>query len=511
MDTDVLVVGAGPTGLFLAAELARFGVSVTIIDRKEGPSVHSKALAIHARTLEVFATRQCTNAFVERGLPIQKARLYAGGSERAQLPLDEIDSAYPFILSLPQSETEQLLLDQLQYNGEDVRWNTELRALSIEDDSVMALLDTPNDTQQLRARWVIGCDGAHSSVRREAEIAWSGEDINTPFALMDAEIDSTVIDDSTAQVFLLQDSRTILFIPLPDGRQRIILTLPQSYEESDLGRSFFQDQLAHHVDDQLTIQEIDWISSFSARQRVAGTFRRGRLCLAGDAAHAHSPVGGQGMNTGLQDAHNLAWKFAAVLQGPASTSLLDTYDAERRPIAETVVQLTGFGTRMVGELPWWTRMLRNAALTVLPKIGPVRRKLLGTVSQVNVTYADSPLTRDALGRNAGALRAGHFAPDLTLRDGSTLYSHLRTESPIALISPAASVPSLLATSAVPVFEVPEAVLEEHPFPRNAVFLLRPDGYIGYTGATDADDALREYLTLWGMDAQTTSSSLPISE
>ncbi len=497
MDTEVLVVGAGPTGLFLAAELARFGVSVTIIDRKDGPSVHSKALAIHARTLEVFATRQFADAFVERGLRIQKARLYAGSRERAHLPLHEIDSAYPFLLSLPQSETEQLLLGQLQSFGEDVRWNTELRAVSSEEDGATAHLETPEGTQQVRARWVIGCDGAHSSVRRDAKLGWRGEDINTPFALVDAQVDSSVIDGSAAQVFLLQDSRTILFIPLPDGRQRVILTLPQAYEESALDRSFFQDQLAHHVDDQLALQEIDWISSFSARQRVADTFRRGRLCLAGDAAHAHSPVGGQGMNTGLQDAHNLAWKLAAVLQTSATASLVDTYDTERRPIAETVVQLTGFGTRIVGQLPWWTRVLRNAALTVVPKIGPVRRRLLGTISQVNVNYADSPLTRDALGRTAGDLRAGHFAPDFDVRDGSTLYSHLDTGRPVALLSPASSPPNSLAESDLPVLEVTDAVLEEHSFPLNAVFILRPDGYIGYSGALDADDALKEYLTLWG--------------
>lgn len=494
MDTEVLVVGAGPTGLFLASDLARFGIAVTIIDRGDGPSIHSKALGIHARTLETFATRQFADRFVERGLPIQKARLYSGGTERAQLPFDEIDSAYPFILSLPQSDTEQLLLEQLHSCGGDVRWQTELNGLSLDDEGVTAHITDPENSYHLRTRWVIGCDGAHSRVRNEAGIGWSGEDINAPFALMDARIDSDVLDAETFQVFLLDDSRLILFIPLPDGRQRAILTLSQPLSEFEVDRAFFQTQLTEHVDKSLTLRDLDWISTFSVRQRVADSFRRGRICLAGDAAHAHSPVGAQGMNTGLQDAHNLAWKLAARLRDTAPETLMDSYDAERRPIAERVVQMTGLGTRFAGQMPGWMRFLRNSILTLLPKISALRSRLLAALSQVRINYQQSPLTHNELGRQEGSLRAGHFAPNLTGTSGADLYSTLTKGRPVALVASTVSPPSLLADLEMPVLAVPPSTLEVHGTPSRALLIVRPDGYIGYAGFVENVAPLRTYLT-----------------
>ena len=496
MDTDVLVVGAGPTGLFVAAELTRAGISTTVIDKGNGPSTHSKALAVHARTLDTFATRQFASDVVERGLPVRVLRIFAGGTERAQLSIDDIASPYPYMLSLPQSVTERLLIDQLDAAGGGVEWNTELVDARDEEDGVTAHLDGAGE-RTVRARWLVGCDGAHSRVRQTADFGWAGEDIDAHFALIDAEIRSDVIDRSTAQIFVLDDGRNCGFVPLPGGGQRIILTLTEA-PDAEVDRAFFQDQLTTHVDPDLDVQTDEWASYFSVRQRVVDTYRQGRVCLAGDAAHAHSPVGGQGMNTDLQDAHNLAWKLAAVIDGDADTRLLDTYEAERRPLAEQVVRLTGRGTRLIGRQSWWLRILRITALTLLAHVDFLRTRFLGAISQTGVTHTDSPLVQNPLGQAAGSLRAGYFAPNLSLADDGALHDHLSPTSHVALIPTGAPVPPPLTETELLVKRISESTLHAHDGPSSAVIVVRPDGYVGYSGSLDDDRTLREYLAEHGL-------------
>jgi 2-polyprenyl-6-methoxyphenol hydroxylase-like FAD-dependent oxidoreductase len=223
MDANVLIAGAGPTGLFLASELARLGVPVTVIEKGEGLSVNSKALTIHARTLEAFSTRGLAAPFVKKGLETERVRIFVGGTQRAELPLYEIDSAYAYILILPQSDTEEMLLERFQSLGGTVQWGTELVDLTVEDDQVMARVADGEGERRLQAQWLVGCDGAHSRVRRAHEIEWTGDDIDLHFALMDAHLQSEVIEDETFQVFVLEDGRVAGFIPLPDGRQRVIM------------------------------------------------------------------------------------------------------------------------------------------------------------------------------------------------------------------------------------------------------------------------------------------------
>lgn len=500
MDTDVLIVGAGPTGLFLASELARYDCSVRVIDKGEGTSVHSKALTIHARTLEAFSTRGLADRFVRSGLEAKSARVFVSGTERAELPFYEIDSPYNFVLILPQGETEQFLLEEYQAYGGTVEWGSELLDLSVEEDSVTARIGQNGESRDLRARWVIGCDGAHSRVRRASGIEWEGEDIDVHFALMDADVRSDLLDDESFQAFLLDDGRFLGCIPMPGGTQRIILTLIEARDEDDLNRRFFQELLARHVEEDIEIQETDWISQFTIRQRVADSFRAGRVCLAGDAAHAHSPAGGQGMNIGLQDAHNLAWKLRAVLEDRAGSPVLDTYDAERRPVAERVVRYTGYGTSFGGRQSWGMRLLRPIAMSLVPKISALRAKLLDAVSQLDVDYADSPIVRSPFGRRAGDLSAGQFAGNLPLEDGSRMHDHLKKNGRhVGVLPESAEIPAPLSSNGVPVVRISESTLQDHDFQSDGVLVLRPDGYIGYAGPVEANDLLSKYLTdaRWG--------------
>ena len=499
MDANVLIAGAGPTGLFLASELARLGVPVTVIEKGEGLSVNSKALTIHARTLEAFSTRGLAAPFVKKGLETERVRIFVGGTQRAELPLYEIDSAYAYILILPQSDTEEMLLERFQSLGGTVQWGTELVDLTVEDDQVMARVADGEGERRLQAQWLVGCDGAHSRVRRAHEIEWTGDDIDLHFALMDAHLQSEVIEDETFQVFVLKDGRVAGFIPLPDGRQRVIMALSGPVEETDLDRRFFQEQFATHVHEGIDVAEADWISHFTARQRVAGTFRDGRVFLTGDAAHAHSPAGGQGMNVGLQDAHNLAWKLAAVFEDRADARLLDSYDAERRPVAETIVRRTGGATRFGGKQSWWMQALRTTVLSVVPRIRFLRAKVLEVASQQNVDYAERPLVRDAGPGPTGALSMGQFVPDLALANGTMLHDHLEEGKHVGLLPEGASVPPPLAEAFVSVVFVPESVMRKHGLQRREVLVVRPDGYLGYAGPLRADEALSTYLTneRWG--------------
>lgn len=501
MDPDVLIVGAGPTGLFLASELGRSGLSTTVVDESEGPSVHSKALAVHARTLEVFASRQFGDAFVERGLPIQQARILSGSTERAQLPLDEIESPYSFILSVPQSVTERLLIDELQSVGGRVHWGSEVVDVTSRSDGVTARLDTADGERSVHARWVVGCDGAHSRVRSAAGIGWEGTDIDNHFAFVDAEVEWNVLEAETAHLCLLDGGRVCLFIPLPGGQYRVICPLAGP-PRTDVDEAFLRDWLTVHVDSDLALSSIDWVSHFTVRQRLAETYRSGRVCLAGDAAHAHSPVGGQGMNMGLQDAHNLAWKLAAVLDGSAEEDLLDTYELERRPWAERVVRWTGRGTRFAGRSSWGAHALRSIAFFALSQLGPLRRHLLGVVSQTNIQYARSPLVCDRLGGVTGGLQGGQFAPNLELDDGTRLYSRLSPQTHVALLPGDGAVPAPLAEAGLPVGRLSEASSPTGRGRREAVFVVRPDGYVGYAGAIDDFRSLETYLTRerWGQGA-----------
>jgi 2-polyprenyl-6-methoxyphenol hydroxylase-like FAD-dependent oxidoreductase len=370
--TDVLVVGAGPTGLMLALQLARRGVRPLVVDKGDGPSVATKALGVQARTLEIYARLGLAEAALERGTRADGANMWVAGRRAARVPLGDIGrdlSPFPFLLILGQDDNERLLGEALRRHGVEVAWSTELVALEREADGaqgVTATLRGPDGTRRaVRAAWVAGCDGAHSAVRTLRGIGFPGAPYEHVFFVADTRSTGPMVPDEL-NVYLWR-SGFHLFFPLHgDDHWRIVGIVPEALRDrDDLAFEEVLPALHAELGDPLAVRECTWFSTYRIHHRRAARFRDGRCFLLGDAAHVHSPVGAQGMNTGLQDAYNLAWKLALVVSGRASDRLLDSYEAERIPVAKRLLDTTDRGFSLAVSDRWPTGWVRER---IFPKL-----------------------------------------------------------------------------------------------------------------------------------------------
>jgi len=397
-DLDVLVVGAGPTGLVLASELLRRGATVRVIDKLAAPTPHSRALGVHARTLEILDDLGIADALIARGLRIVGTQMQTATTVLAKVDFDDLDSRYPFMLCASQVETEAVLRDHFASLGGTIDRAHELVSFAERDGGVDAVLRTPRGDEHVRAAWIAGCDGAHSTVRHAVGAAFVGHAYEDTFALADVRIDWDAPTDR-ANVFLAEDGVAAIF-PIRGERWRVIASLtpelgdpPASSDgpaEPDLAIAQVQAIVEHRVGRAMPMHDVAWVSKFRINCRQVDRYRHGRAFLAGDAAHVHSPIGGQGMNTGIQDAHNLAWKLALVCRGAAGEALLDSYTAERHPIGQHVLAQTDRVTRL-GMLTGVAASLRNQLVRVVAGFDPVRRRVARDASELDVAYADSPI------------------------------------------------------------------------------------------------------------------------
>lgn len=423
MDSDVLIVGAGPVGLMAGIHLARRGVPTRIIEKRSEPSTHSKALAVFARTLEALDRIGLAERFVERGRVLHGAVLHSGGREIGRLDADELDSPFNFILCIPQSQTERLLEEEVRRLGVAIDRGAELIGVQHRPESARAQVRRADGAAEtIDTPWLIACDGAHSTVRHRLGLAYEGEDIDRWFMFADAVMDGPLARDRL-NAFFDPDGMAIA-VPLPEpGVWRVILSMaddeqPPENPELELIRSTFSRRSGLDVH----LRDARWTTRFTIRQRMVQQFRARRIFLAGDAAHSHSPAGGQGMNTGLQDAENLAWKLALVIRGLADASLLETYELERKPVARTLLRGTGALTKvatMTGALPL---AARNHIVHWALQFGFIERRAMRILSELDVGYQSSPLSINEPPRsNAVQLfdnktLAGQRAPAVTLRD-----------------------------------------------------------------------------------------------
>ncbi|WP_261562258.1 FAD-dependent monooxygenase [Frankia tisae] len=441
----VLIVGGGPTGLLLAAELVRRGVPARVVDRTTAPRPPgSRALAVSGRTLMLLDDLGLATEAVRRGHPLRQIEVHDTGGRTAgtvvRLPIDRMPSPFPFTLSLPQPQTEDLLRGHATRVGVPIETGVECVDVHQADDHVVARLrHADGSTQALRADWLVGCDGAHSQVRSTAGIATYGYDLPESFALGDVVTD-WARDRAHVQV-TFSPAGLVAAFPMPGDRHwRFVANLPDLPGVADnrvAGRlrdpdlASLQRLLDERLPDPPRLTEALWTSTFRTRQRRAATVRRGRVLLAGDAAHSHSPVGGQGMNTGLQDAYALGWRLALVVRGQADASLLDTYAAEREPVADRLLTGTARATRAVTAQHPAARQARGLALRLIAASPPLGRWAAGVFSQLGLGYPDSPLTESEpghRGRRRGVPGPGALAPDVALAtpDGPTLRQATRT-------------------------------------------------------------------------------------
>jgi 2-polyprenyl-6-methoxyphenol hydroxylase-like FAD-dependent oxidoreductase len=372
-DTDVLVIGAGPSGLTLAASLVSKGITTTVVDRQAAGANTSRAAVVNARTLEVLDGLDVSRRLVKEG--VQAPRFTIRDGRRVLIPVDfsALPTEYPYSLMVPQATTERLLLDRLTELGGTVIRPKTLTSLAQDADGVTATFD---DGDTIRARYVVGADGMHSTVREQAGIGFEGGAYEESFTLADVRLRGEAPVDEVI-LFWAKAGLTVV-APLPGDIFRIVAPVPEAPAEPSA--EFIQQLLDERGfgAGRMVVTDIIWGSRFRIHHRVADTYRAGRLLLAGDAAHVHSPAGGQGMNLGIQDGVALADALAAVLGG-APDSVLDDYSAARRPIAQQVVEMTDRLTRLA-TLPRAARSFRNAVFSVAGRVPAVQRALAWRLS-----------------------------------------------------------------------------------------------------------------------------------
>src|SRR5215475_10583141 len=513
MDTDVLVVGAGPTGLMLANQLLRRGVRVMIIDRNAGPSTATKAIGVQARTLEIYSHLGIVDQALELGKRGTGGNIWADGERRARVALSDSGdkvTPYPYLLVLGQDDNERLMGEHLRGLGASVQWSTELVSLTQQADSVTAVLKHSDGSQRsVVAAWVGGCDGARSVVREASGIEFAGAPYEHVFFVADTEMTGTMVPDEV-NVYLFRDGFHLLFPMRGKDHWRIAGILPMELRNKP-GLKFEEviPSLKGEAGDALAIKSCSWFSTYRIHHRRAVRFRDRRCFLMGDAAHVHSPVGAQGMNTGLQDAYNLAWKLALVIQNRAKPVLLDSYEQERVPVATALLNGTDRAFRLVVSNTWIAGMLRTKVLARVAAFAvnrkAVQKLAFRTVSQTGIKYPKSFLSKSSDALPATAPQAGDrfpwlrlkFAADRPVEDifqrlGDMHFNLLLIGQPEIEDSLQDS-GDLLCIHVIPADAVNNEELARRQIPQPSFYLIRPDGYVGLCGTRLQTDALTDYF------------------
>jgi 2-polyprenyl-6-methoxyphenol hydroxylase-like FAD-dependent oxidoreductase len=491
MNTDVLVVGAGPVGLTMAAELARYGVRVRILERAASATDKSKALVVWSRTLELLDRAGCSGAFVAAGHRVDAAQIIGGSKQIGRVAFGAVDTPYPYALMLPQSETERLLGAHLQALGIRVERGAELTGFSDGGSSVQATVRHGDGREEaMEASWLIGCDGAHSTVRHTLGLAFRGATMPSDWILADIHISGLQSPDSELVMHWHPEGVLAIF-PISPGRYRIIADIRADVAASEVGppESPTLEAVQSIVDQRgpggLRVSDPIWLSGFRINERKVGDYRSGRAFVAGDAAHVHSPAGGQGMNTGMQDAFNLAWKLALVCRGTCGPDrLLDSYSTERSAVGAQVLSNAGRMTTLALMKSHTAQTVRNLLGGFLFGLAPVQRAMADALTEVSIGYAHSPLNgpgAHGLARPAPGERVAPRPGELPVGAGDT--------PRFALFAAAG--------------HAADRVLREHrdllepalrpPLVDGGIWLVRPDGYAAAVAREPDTRLIADYL------------------
>jgi 2-polyprenyl-6-methoxyphenol hydroxylase-like FAD-dependent oxidoreductase len=497
LDTDIVVVGAGPTGLTLALQVSKVGSSVRIIERRNTPRPWAPALAIHPRTMEILRGLGAADELLTRGLSKVDLRINVDGSTVVgslgdlHLPTTE----YPFIFFAPQPEVERVLRQRLATFGVEVEWGCELKDLVQGDGGVVCRLEVAGEERRISARYLVGCDGADSTVRNESGIGFLGRSYRESILIADTA-NNKGLEAGAAHAFLGAEG-VLFFFPLPSGGWRLIGPCPAGETPADVWAL-----VDHHTRGAVELGDVSWIKVITPQHRLAETYRRERAFLAGDAAHVHSPAGAQGMNTGIQDAANLGWKIGLAVRG-SPDSLLETYETERRPVARQVVRLTGFAYALevsaFAPLRWGRRWAAAPIAGLLLPHPRLTSVVARAVSGLDTRYRHGAIDHCRFPWHR--LGAGRRLPDGEIISGqiSRLHRHIDAGGFHLLVSGSVSQADedLLSASHPDIVRVHRpGQLTSKSWGRIGWALVRPDGYIASSGeAADLGDADR-YLRRW---------------
>ncbi|MGA9389935.1 MAG: FAD-dependent monooxygenase [Candidatus Sulfotelmatobacter sp.] len=501
-----LIIGAGPTGMTAAIELRRAGLDVRIIDKATHLADRSQALVVQSRTLEQFQRYGIAQTVVGRGRPLRGSRLISEGREIAHLTLDMVPSRYPYTLFIPQSETEAILNEHMESLGAITERGIELQSLTQHSDGATAKLQHPDgQLEEVSARWILGCDGAHSTVRQLANIPFIGGGSNLSFFLGDLYLEGADIPKDELRIHLHRGDLVFLG-PLTDKLTRVIVARQEDEgkdpsEDRPLTLEDFQ-RAADECGVKIRVLGSEWMTPFHVNDRQARHYRSGDIFLAGDASHIHSPVGGQGMNTGIQDVANLCWKLAATTRGAADPEkLLDSYEEEREAVGKALLSFTERGLKLTTAASPLLVKLRDALLPHLTTMSAVQKGFAGFISETAIEYRSSPIVQDHGGD--GDLRAGDRMPDpdiksengghTTLLGDWTDTRHLviamdATEQVKADLASALSHARVIALRAEDLDSEGGRLFGRQP----KLLIVRPDGYIGFRGPLEQSNGWQAY-------------------
>jgi 2-polyprenyl-6-methoxyphenol hydroxylase-like FAD-dependent oxidoreductase len=499
---DVLIVGAGPTGLVLALWLTRLGIAPRIIDKTAEPGTTSRALAVQARTLELYRQLDLTDAVLTQGHKIPAINLWVKGENKARLAFESVGlglTPYPFLHIFPQDQHERLLLKRLAEFGVSVERRTEILRFSDEGDRIIARLRGPDGQEEsCEATYLAGCDGARSLVRETMGTGFPGGTYRQIFYVADVDLKGAV---ANGELHIDLDEADFLAVfPLAgEGRARFIGTVrDQRADNPETLR--FEDVSVRAIENlKVQVEKVNWFSTYRVHHRVTDHFRKGRAFVLGDAAHIHSPAGGQGMNTGIGDAVNLAWKLHSVLTGRAPDALLDSYEAERIKFARRLVSTTDKVFSFVSADGRLADVIRTRIAPVLmPRLigfDFAREYLFRTVSQIMLNYRDGPLSAGT----AGHIQGGDRLPWAQANGGDNFAP---LTEPVWQIHVYGSVRPELATwcadHQLPLHRFEwSAEHETAGLARDALYLIRPDTYVALADAAGTADAVERYFTQHG--------------
>jgi 2-polyprenyl-6-methoxyphenol hydroxylase-like FAD-dependent oxidoreductase len=500
---DVLIAGAGPTGLVLALWLTRLGVKVRIVDKTAEPGTTSRALAVQARTLELYQQLGLANAVVTRGHQVPAVNLWVKGEAAARVAFGSVGSdltPYPFLHIFPQDQHEQLLIERLQALGVAVERRTELTGFVEENDGVIARLRGP-DGQQLEcaARYIAGCDGARSIVREITGSGFPGGTYRQLFYVADVEAAGPALNGEL-HIDLDESDFLGVFPMAAAAKARLIGTVrdERAGRAETLRFEDVSDRAINHL--KVAVNKVNWFSTYHVHHRVTEHFRKGRAFLLGDAAHIHSPAGGQGMNTGIGDAINLAWKLAAIVSGRAPDGLLDSFEAERIGFARRLVATTdrvfSFATAEGRIADLLRTRIAPMVIPAAAAFGPVREYMFRTVSQIMLNYRGGPLSRGA----AGHVHGGDRLPWVRIRAADNFAPLAAMDWQVHVYGSAGSELAAWCTARYLPLHVfgwrPE--YEEAGLARDALYLLRPDSYVALADGAGSTAALERYFADHGI-------------
>ena len=426
--TQVVIVGAGPSGLSMASQLLRYGIDFILIEKNEKTTHLSKAVVIQARTLEIFQEQGLAQKAIERGRQANAFNMFYKGKKKATLDLTGMGnglSAFPFALSLEQSKTEKLLVEHLAENGKSVVWKSEFLRYEENNGITVFYKDAHGEEQQIQAQYLVGSDGASSPIRHQMDVHFEGDTIPKIFYVADVDLSSPIINKDQLFVFLIQKG-FVLFFPMEgQNHYRVIGILPDKTEDDEFTFEDIQDSIKKDIVIPIQFNELKWFSSYKVHSRKADAFQKGNCFIIGDAAHIHTPAGGQGMNTGIQDAYNLAWKLAYKINYNVNQNVVESYNSERTENAKRLLNTTD---RMFDFLTGTNVFWNFLRLHIFPyfmrfvsKSPSLNKFFFPLLSQIGIAYPNSSLT---IPGKLGKVKSGDRMPYFVFSDSKTIYDYI---------------------------------------------------------------------------------------